>query len=96
MAAQGAGFKTGHVIKSGGCFTLAQEQDFPGGGFQAEQSFIGMLTTVNVWDHALPTEQIAQMSKSCLSGEGNVYKWSHFIHGREGNARVVIPSPCKP
>jgi len=96
VAAKGTGHKTAHVIKSGGSIVLGQEQDSPGGGFDANQSFIGMLTNVNVWDHVLPIAQIEQMSKSCLSGEGNVYKWSDFIHGREGNARVVIPSPCKP
>jgi len=96
VAAQGIGHKTGHVIKSGGSIVLAQEQDSPGGGFNPNQSFIGMLTNVNVWDHALSTAQIEQMSKSCLSGEGNVYKWSDFIHGREGNAQVIKPSPCKP
>jgi len=96
VAAEGNGHKTGHVLKSGGSIVLAQEQDSPGGGFVSSQSFIGMLTNVNVWDHVLPTAQIEHMSKSCQSGEGNVYKWSDFIHGREGKAHVVIPSPCKP
>ena len=75
---------------------LGQEQDSLGGGFEAAQRFIGMMTNVNVWDHVLSTAQIEQMSKSCLSGEGNVYKWSDFIYGREEKVRVVIPSPCKP
>jgi len=96
VASQGTGLKSGHVIKAGGSITLGQEQDSLGGGFSAAQSFIGMMTNVNVWDHVLSIAQIEQMSKSCLSGEGNVYKWSDFIHGREGKVRVVIPSPCKP
>lgn len=96
VAAQGTGLKPGDVIKPGGSITLAQEQDSPGGGFNPNQSFIGMLTNVNIWDHELPTAQIERLSKSCLSGEGNVYKWADFIHGREGKARVIIPSPCKP
>ena len=75
---------------------LGQEQDSLGGGLAAAQSFVGMMTNVNVWDHVLSIAQIEQMSKSCLSGEGNVYKWSDFIYGREGKVRVVIPSPCKP
>ena len=75
---------------------LGQDQDSLGGGFDAKQRFIGMMTNVNVWDHVLSTAKIEQMSKSCLSGEGNVYKWSDFINCREGKVRVVIPSPCKP
>ena len=74
---------------------LAQEQDSFGGGFSINQCFIGMLTNVNVWDHVLSPAEIEKMSKSCLSGEGNVYKWSDFIHGLKGETRVVIPSPCK-
>ena len=99
MAAQGNALKTGqssHVIKSGGSLTLAREQDTLGGGFDVSQSLIGMLTNVNVWDHVLSPAEIERMSKSCLSGEGNVYKWSDFIHGLKGETRVVIPSPCKP
>ena len=96
VASQGTSLKSGHVIKAGGSITLGQEQDSLGGGFSAAQSFVGMMTNVNVWDHVLSIAQIEQMSKSCLSGEGNVYKWSDFIHGREGKVRVVIPSPCKP
>lgn len=75
---------------------MAQEQDSIGGGFESTQAFIGMLTNVNVWDHVLPIGQIEKMSKSCLSGEGNVYKWSDFIHGRQGIVELVVPSPCKP
>ena len=99
MAAQGNALKTGqssHVIKSGGSLTLAREQDTLGGGFDVSQSFIGMLTNVNVWAHVLSPAEIARMSNSYLSGEGNVYKWSDFIHGLKGETRVVIPSPCKP
>ena len=96
VAAHGDSLKTSHVIRSGGSLTLAQEQTSPGGGFDFDQCFIGMLTNVNVWDHVLPLGEIEKMSKSCLSGEGNVYRWSDFIHGLKGETRVFIPSPCKP
>ena len=75
---------------------MGQDQDSVAGGFESYQTFIGMLTNVNVWDHVLPIAQIEKMSKSCLSGEGNVYKWSDFIHGRQGKVELVVPSPCKP
>ena len=97
LASSGIWLQAGRVIRSGGSLTLAQEQDSPGGRFDKDQCFIGMLTNVNVWNYVLSTAQIKQMSKVCLPGrEGNVYKWSDFIHGREGKARVVMPSPCKP
>ena len=76
------------MIKSGGSLLLAAHS--------TSNSFDGMLTNVNVWDHVLSLAEIEKMSKSCLSGEGNVYKWSDFIHGLKGKTRVFIPSPCKP
>ncbi len=75
---------------------LGQEQDSVGGTFDSHQSFQGHLTNVNVWSYVLPASSIKIMSKSCLSGSGNVYKWSDFIHGIKGKAAVVIPSPCYP
>ena len=96
VKAQGAALKTGHVIKSGGSLLLGVEQDSLGGDFEPVESFKGMLTNINVWDHVLSAEKIHSLSKSCRSGEGNVLKWStDFINGLEGKTKVVIPSGCK-
>lgn len=92
---QGDGLKRGYEIQPNGTLILTQEQDSFGGRFNKEQSFQGMLTNVNMWNYVLPSEKIREMSQSCLSGEGNVYKWSDFKRGLKGNPRVVIPSPCK-
>ncbi|XP_078364406.1 neuronal pentraxin-2-like [Oculina patagonica] len=93
---QDKGFKTGHVIRSGGYLVLAQDQDKMGGRFQPNNVFRGLIGNVNVWDHVLSPSVINEMSKSCLAGEGNVYKWSDFLTGIKGNTRLVSPSPCKP
>ena len=82
------------MIRSGGSLVLGIEQD-PPGQFQANQSFKGLLTNFNVWDHVLLDEEVESSSTSCLSGEGNVVKWSDLIHGRRGKTKLVIPSPCK-
>ena len=82
------------MIRSGGSLVLGIEQD-PPGKFQANQSFKGLLTNFNVWDHVLLDEEVESSSKSCLSGEGNVVKWTDLIHGRRGKTKLVIPSPCK-
>jgi len=83
-------------IQGGGSLVLGQEQDSVGGGFQSSQSFQGSLTNVNVWSYVLSPHAIKFLSKSCLSGEGNVYKWSDFIYGIKGNTQLVIPSSCVP
>lgn len=91
---QGGGLKTGHVIRSGGSLVLGIEQD-PPGVFEPGQFFRGMMTNLNVWDHVLSAEEIEISSKSCLSGEGNVVRWTDLIRGRRGKTKLFIPSPCK-
>ena len=88
------GLKRRHIIKGGGSLVLGQEQDSPGGSFESHQSFQGSLANFNVWSSVLSAGTIKNLSKSCLSGEGDVYKWSDFIHGVKGRTAVVIPSPC--
>ncbi len=76
---------------------LGQEQDSVGGGFDSSQSFEGMLSNVNVWDHVLSAAQITEMSTSCQLdewNEANVYKWTEFL--RQGGAKLQKPSPCEP
>ena len=90
------GLRTGYTIREGGSLVLGQEQDSVGGGFDSNQSFQGSLTNVNVWSRVLWASTIKSMSKSCLSGVGNVYKWSDFIYGVKGKTAVVIPSDCHP
>ena len=92
---EGTGFGKGHTIREGGTLVLGQEQDEVGGGFENVWSFQGMLSNVNVWDRVLGTSQIEEMSLSCLpdkGNEGNVYKWSDFLH--QGGPKLVKPSPC--
>jgi len=75
---------------------LGQEQDSVGGGFATSQSFQGMLSNVNVWDHVLDGTLIKERSKSCeveKGNEGNVFKWPDFLH--EGGTRLLHPSTCK-
>ncbi len=74
---------------------LGQEQDSAGGGFDATQSFQGMLSNVNIWDQELDATKIKDMSLSCQHDEEadrKVYKWLDFL--REGGATVLKPSPC--
>ena len=79
------GLRRGYTIRAGGSLVLGQEQDSLGGSFDSSQSFQGSLTNVNVWSYVLPASTIKSLSKSCLSGEGNVYKWSVFLHHQRKN-----------
>ena len=97
MKQEGTDFKRGYTIKGGGTLVLGQDQDSLGGGFNADQSFQGMLSYVNLWDEVLPPEDIKEMSTSCLLdewNEANVFKWPDFLS--QGGVMLVKPSPCQP
>ena len=89
--------KRGHTIGEGGTLVLGQDQDSVGGDFEADQSFQGMLSNVNVWDEMLSPTRITEMATSCLLDEwnaGNVYKWRNFLN--EAETKLVKPSSCQP
>ena len=93
---EGTNLKRGHTIRSGGTLVLGQEQDSVGGGFDADQSFQGMISNVNMWNLVLTDDQVEKMSKSCLLEEASdrkVYKWLDFL--REGLARMIKQSSCE-
>ena len=71
---------------------LGQEQDSEGGSFDANQSFIGEMTGVNIWDHAIKAQEIMRMSQSCLLGVGNVFQWRKFKDHVKGQVKIINPS----
>ncbi|XP_068679510.1 neuronal pentraxin-2-like [Montipora foliosa] len=87
---------TGYTIKSGGSLVLGQEQDTLGGSFDPNQSFVGLLNGVNVWNTVLSATVIRSLSTACLSGSGDVYSWSDFRDAIKGNTGLVVPSNCSP
>ncbi|KAM3615202.1 uncharacterized protein V6R79_024859 [Siganus canaliculatus] len=54
---------------------LGQEQDSHGGGFDAKQSFVGMMTDVHMWDYALSPCQIHEYNDELQFTPGNVLNW---------------------
>ena len=77
------------MIRGAGSLVLGQEQDSVAGGFSASQSFVGEMTGVNIWNRVIGHREIASMSKSCLAGEGNVYKWSDFKPHMMGGVHLI-------
>ncbi len=95
LATSGTNLNAGHVIEKSGVVVLGQEQDTLGGGFEQYQAFVGKIANVNLWDCVLQEDEIVEMSKSCLLGEGNVLRWDQFRDDIQGEVRIVDPSPCK-
>ena len=93
MKAQGRGLRTGHKIRAGGVLVLGQEQDTEGGGFEANQSFVGSMASVNLWSRVLSSQEIFRMSSSCALGKGDVMKWSD-VRGRQHNVDEEFFPSC--
>ena len=95
MQASGSQLKSGYKIKTNGILIVGQEQDSFGGRFDPNQSYLGELTGLNIWNRVLSPSEILEMSKSCHVGQGNVKKWSDFKVGIRGDVRVISPSACE-
>lgn len=67
----------GHVLDKG-ALVLGQEGD----GYMKEQqfedfqAFQGMLTSFNLWNKALTSQEVHILATTCPTTEGNVIKWS--------------------
>ncbi|XP_041921074.1 C-reactive protein-like isoform X2 [Alosa sapidissima] len=54
---------------------LGQEQDAVDGGFDAAQSFVGMITDVHMWDYALSACEIQRFASDLNFTPGDVINW---------------------
>uniref|UniRef100_UPI0037E8D751 C-reactive protein-like n=1 Tax=Semicossyphus pulcher TaxID=241346 RepID=UPI0037E8D751 len=54
---------------------LGQEQDSYGGGFDSNQSFLGMITKVHMWDYVLSSAEIHRYVDDTQFTPGNVFNW---------------------
>ncbi|XP_062376365.1 C-reactive protein-like [Sardina pilchardus] len=75
---------------------LGQEQDSVDGGFDAKQSFVGMITDVHMWDYVLSDSEIQQFAKDLNFTPGNVINWRALDFTIVGD--VVIedsPNSCQ-
>lgn len=53
-----------------------QEQDSHGGGFDINQSFVGMLSDVHMWDYVLSACEIQKYVDERNFTPGNVLNWA--------------------
>lgn len=67
---------------------LGQEQDSYGGGFDANQSFIGMITEVHMWDYVLTAADIKRYMNNKHFTPGNVFNWAHLEYEITGQVLV--------
>ncbi|XP_059199202.1 C-reactive protein-like [Centropristis striata] len=66
---------TGSHISGPIKIVLGQDQDSYGGAFEINQSFVGMLSDVHMWDHVLAPCQIQDYASYLNFPPGNVLNW---------------------
>lgn len=70
---------------------LGQEQDTYGGGFDATQSFIGMISKVYMWDYVLSASEIQNYVDGNSFTRGNVLNWRALDYEIKGQVLVEEP-----
>ncbi|KPP57696.1 serum amyloid P-component-like, partial [Scleropages formosus] len=60
------------------------DPDNYGRGFDAKQSFVGLVTDVRVWDHALSPHDIYHFTQDSMFSPGNILKWSDLQYSKQG------------
>lgn len=67
---------------------LGQEQDTYGGGFDASESFVGMITDVHMWDSILTSADIKRYMDKQYVAPGNVFNWKQLSYEISGQVMV--------
>ncbi|XP_058509847.1 C-reactive protein-like [Solea solea] len=82
-------YKKGHSIRSGGTVIIGQDPDTYLGDFDANQSFVGEISDVNMWDHVLPASTIQDIYSGKRGPRGNVFDWENIDLKIRGSVDVV-------
>ncbi|XP_058503911.1 C-reactive protein-like [Solea solea] len=67
---------SGSTISGTPIIILGQEQDSHGGGFDANQSLVGMMMDVHMWNYVLSSCEIQKYVDELNFSPGNVINWS--------------------
>ncbi|XP_067233409.1 C-reactive protein-like [Chanodichthys erythropterus] len=84
-------YRKGHSVRPGGTVLLGQDCDKYVGGFDAEQSFVGEITDVKMWNYVLPGSQIKAVysNQEPYVPKGNVFDWNTIKYETRGNVIVA-------
>ncbi|XP_037392842.1 pentraxin fusion protein-like [Pygocentrus nattereri] len=83
-------YRQNHKVQSGGAVILGQDPDSFVGKFEINQSFVGEISDVNMWDYVLMDDQIRNFSdRVWLGPEPNVLNWDTIKYEVNGNVLVV-------
>ncbi|KAL7887762.1 hypothetical protein AOLI_G00054830 [Acnodon oligacanthus] len=83
-------YRQNHKVQPGGAVILGQDPDDFTGKFDENQSFVGEISDVNMWDFVLTGDQIRNFSDGVWVGpDPNVLNWDAVQYEVHGNVLVV-------
>lgn len=84
-------YRKGHSVRPGGTVLLGQDPDTYLTAFDPEQSFVGEITDVQMWDYVLSGSQIKALNSNQepYVPKGNVFDWNTIKYEFTGNVQVV-------
>ncbi|XP_005755999.1 pentraxin fusion protein-like, partial [Pundamilia nyererei] len=82
-------YRRGHTVRAGGRVILGQDPDSFLGDFDSDQSFVGEIFDVNMWDTVLADSVIQGMFAGKREPRGNVFDWESTELRINGDVKVV-------
>nr|AAI15138.1 Zgc:136389 [Danio rerio] len=83
-------YRKGFSIRPGGTVVLGQDPDSYLGSFDVDQSFVGEIANLQMWDYVLSTAQIkAVYYNQDNRVKGNVFDWDTIEYDVTGNVPVA-------
>ena len=58
-------------------------------------TFIGRVTSLNVWNYYLSEAEVVSIDRNCGQGLGNLFQWINLKEKVDGQVKVLEPSSCK-
>ncbi|KAK2832982.1 hypothetical protein Q5P01_016871 [Channa striata] len=81
-------YRRHHTIRPGGKVILGQDPDSYLGGFDINQSFVGSISDVNMWDYVLSDGTIQDMVFKSRALAGNIFDWDTINLETHGGVHV--------
>lgn len=82
-------YKQGHTVSPSGRVILGQDPEGLLGGFDINQSFVGSISDVNMWNYVLPDGAIQEMFSGGRVARGNIFDWKSIKFNITGAVHVV-------
>lgn len=84
-----------NFLPGGGVLVFGQDQDTVGGGFDASQSYKGIVTDITMSSTVLPPTEISSMATTCYNLYGDLISWDTQNFTLVGNdVFMERPSTC--